>query len=101
MTTQFVRVMVVILTCALHEGHHFFQPLPSGRRYRSFRAKTNRLANSLYPHRVRLLMDNLPTTPYPLIDIMLLSITVTWTLHCWRKHSNKHNFLLSISIIAY
>ena len=55
-----------ILQDHLHPAHHLFQPMPSGRRYRSIRAKTSRLANSLYPHAVRLL--NGQSAPHSQLD---------------------------------
>ncbi len=44
-----------------HPAHHLFQLMPSGRRYRSIRARTARLSNSLYHQAVRLLN----TAPLP------------------------------------
>ena len=38
-----------------HPGRHLFQLLPSGRRYRSIRTRTNRLKNSFFPKAVALL----------------------------------------------
>uniref|UniRef100_A0A3P9MQB6 Reverse transcriptase domain-containing protein n=1 Tax=Oryzias latipes TaxID=8090 RepID=A0A3P9MQB6_ORYLA len=38
-----------------HPNHHLFQLLPSGRRYRSHKARTNRLKNSFFPRAVNLL----------------------------------------------
>ncbi len=38
-----------------HPGHHLFNLLPSGRRYRSLRAKTTRLQNSFFPVAIRTL----------------------------------------------
>ena len=38
-----------------HPGYGLFTLLPSGRRYRSIRARTTRLTNSFYPQAVRLL----------------------------------------------
>ena len=38
-----------------HPGYNLLQPLPSGRRYRSLNARTNRLRNSLFPAMIRML----------------------------------------------
>jgi hypothetical protein len=38
-----------------HPLSHHFQTLPSGRRYRSVRARTNRLNNSFIPSAIRIL----------------------------------------------
>ena len=42
-----------IIKDQFHPAHHLFQLLPSGRRYRSIRSRTN----SLYPQAVRLLNE--------------------------------------------
>ena len=44
-----------IIKDSSHPGHRLFFLLPSGRRYRSFKSRTNRLKNSFYPWAVRLL----------------------------------------------
>ena len=44
-----------ILKDSSHPGHHLFTLLPSGRRYRSFRARTTRLKNSFFPTAIRTL----------------------------------------------
>jgi len=41
-----------------HPGYNLLQPLPSGRRYRSLNARTNRLRNSLFPAMIRMLNDH-------------------------------------------
>ena len=38
-----------------HPANHLFQLLPSGRRYRALRTRTERFKNSFYPHAVRTL----------------------------------------------
>ncbi|XP_029922302.1 NLR family CARD domain-containing protein 3-like [Myripristis murdjan] len=38
-----------IVKDTFHPGHNLFELLPSGRRYRSIKARTNRLKNSSYP----------------------------------------------------
>ncbi len=38
----------IIIKDTSHPGHHLFNLLPSGRRYRSLRAKTTRLQNSFF-----------------------------------------------------
>ena len=64
-TSRCMKRVKNILQDHLHPAHHLFQLLPSGRRYRSIRAKTSRLANSLYPHAVRLLNGH-TTPPFPI-----------------------------------
>ena len=41
-----------------HPGHHLFDLLPSGRRYRSLRSRTNRFRDSFYPRAVVALNSN-------------------------------------------
>ncbi len=43
-----------------HPSHNLFQFLPSGRRYRSIKARSVRLLNSFFPQAVRTLNSNLP-----------------------------------------
>ncbi len=43
-----------------HPSHSLFQLLPSGRRYRSIRARSARLLNSFFPQAVRALNSNYP-----------------------------------------
>ncbi len=43
-----------------HPSHSLFQLLPSGRRYRSIRARSTRLLNSFFPQAVRALNPNHP-----------------------------------------
>ncbi len=43
-----------------HPSHSLFQLLPSGRRYRSIRARSARLLNSFFPQAVRALNSNHP-----------------------------------------
>lgn len=47
-----------IVQDSLHPGHHLFTLLPSGRRCRSIKSKTNRLKNSFYPKAITLLNGN-------------------------------------------
>ncbi len=44
-----------------HPSHSLFQLLPSGRRYRSIRARSARLLKSFFPQAVRALNSNHPT----------------------------------------
>ncbi len=44
-----------------HPSHSLFQLLPSGRRYRSIRARSARLLNSFFPQAVRALNSDHPT----------------------------------------
>ncbi len=46
-----------------HPSHSLFQLLPSGRRYRSIRARSARLLNSFFPKAVRALNPNHPAPP--------------------------------------
>ncbi len=41
-----------------HPGHHLFILLPSGKRFRSMMAKTERLRRSFFPQAIRLLISN-------------------------------------------
>ncbi len=41
-----------------HPGHHLFILLPSGKRFRSMMAKTERLGRSFFPQAIRLLNSN-------------------------------------------
>ena len=45
-----------------HPAHNIFKPLPSGRRFRSILAKTNRYKNSLFPSAIRLLSESIYST---------------------------------------
>ncbi len=48
----------------IHPSHSLFQLLPSGRRYRSIRARSDRLFNSFFPQAVRALnSDHPPPSP--------------------------------------
>ena len=51
-----------ILSDLNHPSHSLFTLLPSGRRYKSKRTRTNRFRDSFYPHAIRLL--NYPTPPH-------------------------------------
>ena len=46
-----------ILLDSLHPANTFFQLMPSGRRYRSIKAKNNRFSNSFYPRAIRLISN--------------------------------------------
>ena len=50
-----------------HPNQHLFELLPSGKRYRSLKAKTQRMTNSFFPQAIRLLgrrgAPPLPTPP--------------------------------------
>ncbi len=41
-----------IIKDSTHPGHRLFEPLPSGKRYRAIRTRTNRLRNSFFPRAV-------------------------------------------------
>ncbi len=42
-----------ILKDPFHPGHHLFELLPSGKRFRSIKSRTNRLKNRFYPSTIR------------------------------------------------
>ena len=44
-----------ILRDSSHPANHFFELLPSGRRFRTFKARTNRFKNSFYPQAISLM----------------------------------------------
>ena len=48
------KIQKIRLDCS-HPAHGLFTLLPSGRRYRSIQARTNRLMNSFYPQAIRFL----------------------------------------------
>src|SRR4029434_3013735 len=50
--TRCLRKVHSILRDSSHPGHHLFELLPSGRRFRTIKAKTDRLRNSFYPRAV-------------------------------------------------
>ncbi len=41
-----------IIKDSTHPGHRLFEPLPSGKRFRAIRTRTNRLRNSFFPRAV-------------------------------------------------
>ncbi len=47
-----------ILKDSTHPGNHLFCLLPSGKRFRSMKAKTERLRRSFFPQAIRLLNTN-------------------------------------------
>ncbi len=56
-----------------HPSHSLFQLLPSGRRYRSIRARSARLLNSFFPQAVRALNWHHPTPPHHISGKKLLN----------------------------
>ncbi len=65
-----------------HPGNHLFRLLPSGKRFRSMMAKTERLRRSFFPQAIRLLNTN--------------SVSLTFTrliINCKKKkkHSYSHH----------
>ncbi|KAI4892705.1 hypothetical protein NFI96_013467 [Prochilodus magdalenae] len=48
------KIQKILLDCS-HPAHDLFTLLPSGRRYHSIQARTNRLKNSFYPQAIRFL----------------------------------------------
>ena len=53
-TRYLSRASNIIRDCA-HPGHHLFDLLPSGKRYRSLKTRTNRLNHSFFPTAIRIL----------------------------------------------
>ncbi len=53
-----------ILKDSTHPGNHLFCLLPSGKRFRSMMAKTERLRRSFFPQAIRLLQDSLLTVKH-------------------------------------
>ncbi len=49
---------VKIIKDSTHPGNHLFRLLPSGKRFRSMMAKTERLRRSFFPQAIRLLNTN-------------------------------------------
>ncbi|KAF7665153.1 hypothetical protein LDENG_00151510, partial [Lucifuga dentata] len=50
-----LRRSTAILKDPSHPAHHLFERMPSGKRYRSMKARTSRLRNSFYPWAIRTL----------------------------------------------
>ena len=50
--TRCLRTAHSILRDSTHPGYHLFELLPSGRRFRTIKAKTDRLRNSFYPRAI-------------------------------------------------
>ncbi len=77
-----------------HPSHSLFQLLPSGRWFRSIRARSARLLNSFFPQAVRALNSNPPAPlwnpikkklPPETWTITLLSLVVYWKQLWWFK----------------
>ena len=65
-----------IIKDPMHPGHALFHLLPSGKRYKSLKSRTNRLKNNVFPVAVRLLND------LPCIKLIFLyNLAMTVTLH--------------------
>ncbi len=77
-TTRCLRRVQNILRDQHHPAHHLFHLLPSGGIYRSIRARTARLANSLYPEAVRLLNRQSP----PILPISVGTHYITPQNNC-------------------
>ncbi len=65
-----------ILKDSTHPGKHLFCVLPSGRRFRSMMAKTERLRKSFFPQAIRLLTQTQPHKHLqdPLLTVNILSV---------------------------
>ncbi len=61
-----------------HPGNHLFLLLPSGRRYRSLMAKTERLRKSFFPQAIRLLNTNSVPQTFTRLIIICKKITKTF-----------------------
>ncbi|XP_054630180.1 transmembrane protein 17A isoform X2 [Dunckerocampus dactyliophorus] len=57
--TRVLRRTHNLIKDSTHPQHSLFTLLPSGRRYRSLKSRTTRLANSFYPQAIRLLNEAL------------------------------------------
>ena len=62
--TRLTRKATTIVRDASHPAHSLFTLMPSGRRYRSLRARSTRLTNSFIHQAIRKL-NSLPTLPLP------------------------------------
>ena len=51
-----------------HPGHCLYHLLPSGKRYKSLRSRTNRLKNSFFPAAVRLTLHEVDLSLHPSYD---------------------------------
>ena len=60
--TRCLRKAHSILRDSTHPGCHLFELLPSGRRFRTIKAKTDRLRNSFYPRAI-IAVDNAQNWP--------------------------------------
>ncbi|XP_054650702.1 uncharacterized protein LOC129191401 [Dunckerocampus dactyliophorus] len=58
-TSRVLRRTHNLIKDSTHPQHSLFTLLPSGRRYRSLKSRTTRLANSFYPQAIRLLNEAL------------------------------------------
>ncbi len=56
------RAQAIITDCT-HPAFHLFDPLPSGRRYRSIKTRTKRFRNSFFPQAVTTLNTHTHTSP--------------------------------------
>ena len=63
-TSRTITRATKIIKDPSHPAHSLFQPLPSGKRYRSISTSTSRFKNSFYPTAIRTL--NSLSTPLPL-----------------------------------
>ena len=59
----------------MHPGHTLFHLLPSGKRYKSLRSRTNRLKNSFFPAAVRLL-NGPNSSNFPIYTLTSTMITL-------------------------
>ncbi len=93
-----------------HPSHSLFQLLPSGRRYRSLRARSARLLNSFFPQAVRALNSDHPAllwnpmqTPSSMVhgekergggDGRELSFLTAWCMRLYFSLLDLTNFLM-------
>ena len=52
-TTRTLRKATTIISDCTHPANHFFESLPSGKRFRSIKTRTTRFSDSFYPKAVQ------------------------------------------------
>ncbi len=99
---------VKIIKDSNHPGNHLFCLLPSGRRFRSMMAKTERLRRSFFPQAIRLLTQTLfhkhsqdPLSTVNIITFSSLLLYVHYHEHPSAHPSYSHYYLLSPSTLFF
>ncbi len=101
-----------ILKDSNHPGNHLFCLLPSGKRFRSMMAKTERLRRSFFPQAIRLLKTNSVSYTFTRLNLLTAKysyshhpyccyvyIPGTTRLHIPLAHPCSYYYLLSPSIL--